>query len=98
MSATNHWRRRVAERIGDVDPDLLARDLVRAIQAEDDARVQFVARVNRNGGRLFRFPVGGRQFFALVDTWTWSCVTVLPPGFTATRQGKSSIKLRERDL
>jgi hypothetical protein len=98
MTATNHWRRRVEERIGRVDADLLARAIVQAIQGGDERNVQFVARVNRGGGRLFRFRAGERQFFALVDTESWHCITVLPPGFVAAREGKNAIKLREKDL
>lgn len=98
--ASTHFQRRVAERIGpSVDAEMLARDLISAIQSERWDFVEFVARVNRDGCRLFRFRAPtGRLFYALVNTDRLLCVTVMPPGFTVPRQGKARVKLRETDL
>ena len=98
MSATKHWNTRVRERIGDVDAQVLAVRIIDAIHSGRTDEVQFVSRVNVKGGRLFRFMEAGRAFFALIDTDTWCCVTVMPPGFTVSRQGREPIKLRGRDL
>jgi hypothetical protein len=99
VRVTNHWRQRVRERIGKVDPDLLAEGLIWAIRGERVDLVRFVARVSRKGARLFRFRVPDRRyFFALIDTETEDCITVMPPGFLVPREGKSSIVLRESDL
>jgi hypothetical protein len=95
VTATRHFIDRVRERMGpQVDPDLLAWRLVRSIRAGDEADVQFVSRVNKDGARLFRFLHGGREFFALVDTDSMTCVSVFPPGFDIGRQEKSRLRLR----
>jgi hypothetical protein len=100
MSATTHFIGRVAERIGAaVDPRVLADGIVWAIRQERDDIVEFVTRVDRRGCRIFRFRVpDGRQFYALVNTDEMRCITVLPPGFTVPRQGKSRMKLKETDI
>jgi hypothetical protein len=98
-AATLHFIQRVRERIGpDIDGYELADMLVRAVQ-RSATDVQFVARVDRKGGRLFRFRVpDGRAFCALVDTDSFLCVTVMPPGFTVPREGKPRMTLKEVDL
>lgn len=98
MTATKHWTYRVRERVGDVDAEVLATRLIEAIHAGRTDEVQFISRVNVNGGRLFRFTEAGRSFFALIDTDNWRCVTVMPSGFTARRQGRDPIYLKESDL
>ena len=102
MSAHSSWHfiQRVTERIGPhVSATALARGIVGSVRAADGA-VEFVARVDRDGCRLFRFrvPDDGRYFYALVDTEKWVCVTVMPPGFVAGRVGKSRLKLKDVDL
>ena len=100
MTATQHFRQRVAERIGpDVDADTLAAAIVTAIRRERTDLVTFVARINRDGLRLFRFRTPqGRAFYAAVNTVDMACVTVMPPGFVVPRQGKGRITLRDVDL
>ena len=100
MTATNHFRSRVAERIGsDVDADDLAAFLTHEIARGDSDKVVFVARLSRDGKRLFRFRlVRGGLFYALVDTNSMRCITVMPPGFRPTRQGGDSIYLKETDI
>lgn len=96
MHVTQHWAERVAERISPkINPHLLGFALVRAIQEGDTSRAKFVARVNKKGQRLFRFHAKDRRvFYALIDTDNWCCITVLPPGMAAGRQGKSPKILR----
>lgn len=99
--ATMHFVRRVYERIGThICPYTLAEGLVWAVQNERHDLVEFVGRVDRKGCRVFRFvaPPAGRSFYALVDTEHWNCITVLPPGFRVARQGKSTIKLKDKDV
>ena len=100
MAATQHWRKRVAERIGpDVDPDTLAETLILALQQERYDLVEFVTRVNRDGQRMFRFrALNGRFYFALIDTDNHRCITVMPPGFVIARQGKPRLQLKDSDL
>lgn len=100
MTATTHFAKRVAERIGpEVNAAQLAFGIVSDIRDERGDLVEFVARVNKQGLRLFRFRVPCRGvFYALVDTSSMVCVTVLPPGFTVPCQGKGRIKLKETDL
>jgi hypothetical protein len=102
MSAvTRHFIDRAVERLGYRIPQAveLAEGLIWAIQNHRDDLAEFVARVDRQGCRLFRFRAAdGRFYYALVDTEQWVCVTVLPAGFTVGRQGKSRLKLKEKDL
>jgi hypothetical protein len=101
MTCTRHFARRVRERIGDSpDPDFLARGLIWAITNARDDLVQFVCRTDRKGLRIFRFktPPTGRVFFALVDTESMTCITVMPPGFRVGRQGKDHLQLRSDDI
>jgi hypothetical protein len=100
MGATNHFVARAVERMGCTPDDarLVGAGIIASIKADDGA-VQFISRVDKRGCRLFRFKApDGRSFYALVDTDTMSCVTVLPPGYVAPRQGREPIKLREIDL
>lgn len=100
-AATAHWIQRVQERVENPpDPVVLARGIIWAIQAERHDLVEFVARTNRNGQRLFRFrvPSSGKMYYALVDTEKMVCVTVLKPGMAAGRIGKGPLKLTGDDL
>lgn len=100
MSATRHFIRRAHERLGCSahDATRIAEAVVLAIRQERRDLVEYVARVNRDGCRLFRFGYGGRVYYALVDTDDMQCVTVMPPGFVVRRQGKAAIKLKETDI
>jgi hypothetical protein len=101
MAVTRHFIDRAVERLGYAIPQAveLAEGLIWAIQNHRDDLAEFVARVDRRGCRLFRFrAVDGRCYYALVDTDDMRCVTVLPAGFTVGRQGKSRLKLKEKDL
>ena len=97
MTATNHFRRRVAERVGpDVDPVLLAERIVADIH---NGVAEFIGRISRDGKRLFRVRVTGHGlFYAMVNTRTMSCITIMPPGFRPPRQGGGFIELRGDDL
>jgi hypothetical protein len=100
-SATRHFIDRAVERLGYTAPQAaeLAEKLVWAVQNQRDDIAAFVARVNRNGGRLFRFQaVNGQAYYALVDTEKWTCVTVMPPGFVVGREGKPRLQLKETYL
>lgn len=82
---TPHFRDRVCERIGGVDPLYLAEELATAI---DTGRDDYVERVCRtNAGTVYRFRIQGRgEFFAIrADTGKW--ITVLLAGFTVRRKG-----------
>jgi hypothetical protein len=100
---TLHWKERVPQRIGRVDPVDLALSLLDAIRREAWHLVEFVGRVSREGLRLFRFRVcdllpnhdDHRWFHALVDTRKETCITVFPLGFAIPLQGKGLLKLRE---
>jgi hypothetical protein len=101
MGATNHFVRRAMERVGcsAEEANILADNLILAIQTGRDDMAEFVSRVDKQGCRLFRFrSADGRSFFAMVNTDDMACVTVMPAGFTVSRQGKGALKLRERDL
>jgi hypothetical protein len=101
MGATNHFVQRAMERVGcsAEEANILADNLILAIQTGRDDVAEFVSRVDTQGCRLFRFrSADGRDFFALVNTNGMACITVLPAGFTVPRQGKGRLKLRERDL
>lgn len=91
---TKHFAVRVRERISnDADPDELAENISRAIKTGRTDYVEFVSRVSRTGKRLFRFRVkDGRYFYALVSE-DGTPITLMPPGFTASRQGRPKLVL-----
>lgn len=97
MAATYHFRRRVGERIGNVDADTLADGIFWAIDNGRADLVEYVCRVTREGMRVFRFRVpDGRVFLALIDTEKRSAVTVFPPGRAIIpRQGKKALEIAE---
>jgi hypothetical protein len=99
LYATQHFIRRVRERIGaDVDAEALAAWLALGV-TRSDPDVVFVARLNRSGGRVFRFRLAdGRTFYALIDTDHMNCITVLPPGFTLPREGAGRLYLKDMDV
>lgn len=82
VKVTQHWRQRVAERIGlGICPDLLASALLTAIDARRDDLVAYLGRVRRDGMRAFRFRVSdGRYFVALIESDRRAVVTVLVDG------------------
>jgi hypothetical protein len=98
-TTTRHFVARVRERIGpDVDPYVLAETLLTGVDRHDPA-VQFVARTFKDGRRVFRYVLeDSRPFYFLINTEERRCVTVLPPGFTLGRHGKSRLVLKEHDL
>jgi hypothetical protein len=99
LTATLHFIERVRQRIGPQhDAIAISRTIIEGIRLERPDMAEFVARVSRDGKRIFRFRVPDKGvFYALVDTANMTCVTVLPPGFAVNRQGKSRLKLKEID-
>lgn len=100
MTATVHFRQRVAERIGpSIDAYKLARELILGIENRDTDFVRFVGRASKCGRRIFSFRVPNRgTHYALIDTTSMTCITVLAPGFTVSMAGKGSIVLEDKDL
>jgi len=100
MTATVHFQQRVRERIGyNVDPYKLARELVLGIENRDTDFVRFVGRASKCGRRVFWFRLPNRgAYYALIDTSSMTCLTVLPPGFTVNMAGKRTIELRDTDV
>lgn len=100
MTATVHFQQRVRERIGyNVDPYKLARELILGIQNRDTDFVRFVGRASKCGRRVFWFKLPNRgAYYALIDTTSMTCITVLPPGFTVNMAGKRAITLEDKDL
>lgn len=87
--ATDHFRSRVAERIGTVDPEILADGLFWAIENGREDLVRYAGRIARNGRRIFLFRVpDGRNFYALINTETKVAITVLLPGSRILGEGK----------
>lgn len=99
---TNHFVERAMERIGCSEDEarLIGQGLIWAVRNERSDIARFVARVNRSGNRLFLFKHAPtrRVWYALIDTETLSCITVMPPGYTVPRQGKTRLRLKEMDL
>lgn len=91
-----HFAQRVAERIGPDYPARMLWDaLIWAIENERTDLVSFVSRVSRCGRRLFRFrATDGRFFFVLYHTENKQPITIMPPGFTIGREGKSKMELK----
>lgn len=97
---TYHFVNRAVERIGCTAEDAvtIGAHITSGIK-EQRPDVKYIGRVNRDGHRLFRFHVpDGRTFFALVNTETMTCITILPPGFRVPREKGDSIKLKEHHL
>lgn len=94
MIATPHFKFRVAERLGNIDPDVLAREVVYAIERGLEDRVQFISRVSRCGRRLFRVILPGLSpFYVVLNTKTMACLTVLLEGHVVKREGMSPLTL-----
>lgn len=100
MTSTIHFQRRVRERIGaNVDAHKLARELILGIENRDTDFVNFVGRASRCGRRVFRFRLPNRgTHYALIDTTSMTCITVLAPGFSVSLEGKGKIILEDKDL
>lgn len=79
---------------------LIGADVLWAISCERRDKVEFVARVSRDGKRVFRFRHAGtgKFWYALVNTQDMTCVTLLPPHYIVGREGKSEIQLKDIDL
>lgn len=93
--ATEHFIRRAGERLGysRAEAVALAGRLIRGA-ASGAGGVEFVARVSKDGRRLFRFQaIDAEHYYALVDTESDRCITVMPSGFTVPRQNKGHLKL-----
>lgn len=97
MTASLHFKQRVAERIGpDIDADLLARSILHDVQHGIEDRVKYVGRVSRCGRRVFQVNLPERNvFYALVNTVDMACLTVLPPNFLVRREKGNTIVLNE---
>jgi hypothetical protein len=101
VSVSEHFILRAQERLGydKASAVELGNGLFWAIDSRRGDLALFVARVSRDGKRLFRFrATNGRCYYALLDTENRVCITVMPPGYTVGRQGKSYIRLKETDL
>lgn len=101
VTVSKHFIFRARERLAydHAQAQELGEGLFWAIDRQREDLVEFIGRVSRDGKRLFRFrAANGRHYYALLDTESRTCVTVLPPGYTAGREGKSYIKLRDTDL
>jgi len=101
VSVSDHFVLRAYERLGydKARAVALGKGLFWAIDNRRDASVTFIARVSRDGKRLFRFrALDGRYYYALLDTENRSCVTIMPPGYVVGLQGKEYIKLKDADL
>lgn len=98
---TQHFIARAVERIGCTERQArgLGRYLLWAVKNERFDKVEYIARLNREGLRLYRFrwPPTKGVFYVAVNTKHGRCVTVLPPGFRLTRQGKASLYLLGED-
>lgn len=97
---SEHFIQRAQERLGyDRDRAMaLGHILFRLIDTGQDRNIRFVARVSRDGKRIFQFTAkGARPFYALLDTEARACVTILPPGFVIGREGKTPMQLKEND-
>lgn len=74
-----HFCLRVGERIeGGVSAHSLWLALIDGIEGEDGT-VQYIARINRSGRRLWRFDVDGTPYFAIYDHDLKCPITVFPP-------------------
>lgn len=101
VSVSEHFILRAQERLGydKASAVELGTYLFHAIDCQRDDIALFVARVSRDGRRLFRFRAAcGRLFYALLNTESRSCVTILPPGYRVRRQGRDCLTLKETDL
>lgn len=100
MAATLHFQQRVMERLGpSVDAHKLARELILGIENRDTDFVRFVGRASKCGRRVFWFKLPNRgAYYALIDTSSMTCLTVLPPGFTVNLAGKATITLEDTDV
>ena len=100
MASTLHFRQRVKERVGpSIDGYKLARELILGIENRDTEFVSFVGRASRCGRRVFRFRIPNRgTHYALIDTTSTTCITVLAPGFSVSMEGKGKIILEDKDL
>ena len=101
VSVSDHFILRAQERLGydKTQAIELGKGLFWAIDTHHSDLVRFVARVSRDGKRLFRFrAVDGRYYYALLDTENRSCVTIMPPGYTVSCEGKGRVHLKETDI
>lgn len=90
-----HFERRVAERLGPQwDAETLWRVLIEEIHRNESKYLTFIARMARNGRRLWRVETSIKTFFVLYDHAIDCPVTVLVDG-TVRPQGKNEIDLGE---
>lgn len=90
-----HFSQRVAERAGpDVDAKVLWSVLIERInQPEPTPYLTFIARINKQGRRLWKIEVGDRVFFIVYDHRIDCPITLLPPSGYAKRQCGEPISL-----
>lgn len=91
-----HFQKRVRQRVGDhIDPKELWHGVSRAIENGDNSLCAFVTRINRDGRRLWRITCHGETFFVVYDHNLSCPITIMPPGFTARREGRHSLRLED---
>ncbi|MDB6178983.1 hypothetical protein PAF17_15940 [Paracoccus sp. Z330] len=95
MSATTHFKERVAQRIGpDVCGQALADRLVKAVAEGDEKFARFACR-SRNGP-VYRIEVEDKgTFYVAMNRLKNTAITILPAGGTlARKKGRRKKKLR----
>ena len=88
-----HFAMRVRERLGkSVNPNILFRGIIWAIENERSDLVRFVSRVDRTGRRIFEFlPTGSKEpYYVVVDTETMTPVTIMSGEMEIYRKGRPS--------
>lgn len=100
---TDHFILRAMERIGcsSKQARTLGKGIIWSIENNRKDLVDFVCRVDKKGRRLFLFRYAPTKdyYYALVDTISMRCITVMPPGFQVKLTGESKLLvLGEKDL
>ena len=96
----SHFSQRVRERLwpvfGQIDP-IEFFEVVKASILHGDERLSYVCRISRDGKRLWRIEAPPKGHFYVVarqeDDRVFP-ITVLLPGMSVGREGKSTLKLR----
>lgn len=100
--ATRHFIERAKERMGCTvgEATAIASGVIWALDNDRRDLLRFVARISRQGLRMFRFrhTPTGQTWYVLIDTNTRQCVTVMPPGYKVRRHKRSTIVLKEGDI
>ena len=92
---TDHFKERVNQRIGDVDPVELAERLFWAIENDRRDVARFLGRQNFNKGRrVFEFKTpDGRTFGAVLNTRTMTAITVVCEGYEVRRFRNRTVRV-----